>query len=206
MQSAGALTFDSTFSLAGPTTISGSGAVTFAGNALSATPGFTFTSGEGAVLQVNGTPTVTVGGDIVNVAAGLPVKNVTNPILAQTGGSVTAAGSALSLGTNASFVTNLVSNALKYAPGASEVLVSAAARGEEVAITVRDAGLGIAPEDLPRVFERFYRGKTTQKADGLGLGLFIVRLLVEAHGGRVWAESNPGEGAAFTFTLPTPQA
>jgi signal transduction histidine kinase len=67
---------------------------------------------------------------------------------------------------------------------------------------VHDGGPGISPDDLPHLFERFFRGKATRKADGLGLGLYIVQLLVEAHEGRVWAESRPGEGATFTFTLP----
>jgi signal transduction histidine kinase len=99
-------------------------------------------------------------------------------------------------------VTNLVGNALKYSPSGTPVTISAAAREGTVVVSVRDRGPGIAQEDLPRVFERFYRCKATQKADGLGLGLYIVELLVNAHGGRVWAESRPGEGATFTFTLP----
>jgi signal transduction histidine kinase len=98
-------------------------------------------------------------------------------------------------------VTNLVSNALKYSPSDAEVIVSAAERDGSVEISVRDHGPGIAPDDLPHVFERFFRGKATHKADGLGLGLYVVQLLVDAHGGRVWVESPPGQGATFTFTL-----
>lgn len=99
-------------------------------------------------------------------------------------------------------VLNLVGNALKYSPDGSEVRVAAAPRDGFVQISVADRGVGIAPEDLPLVFDRFYRAKQARKADGLGLGLYIVRLLVEAHGGRVWAESAPGEGATFSFTVP----
>jgi signal transduction histidine kinase len=99
-------------------------------------------------------------------------------------------------------VTNLVANALKYSPSDARVTVTAEARDGAVAISVKDRGPGIPPEDLPRIFERFYRGKSTQKADGLGLGLYIVEMLVDAHGGRVQADSRPGEGATFTFTLP----
>jgi PAS domain S-box-containing protein len=97
---------------------------------------------------------------------------------------------------------NLIGNALKYSSEGTQVRVSAAARDREILVSVIDRGLGIDPEDLPRVFERFYRGKRTRKADGLGLGLYIVQMLVQAHGGGVWAESRPGEGATFSFTLP----
>ena len=99
-------------------------------------------------------------------------------------------------------VVNLVANALKYSPEESEVRVSAEARDDGVQVTVVDRGVGIAPEDLPHVFERFYRGQRTLRSDGLGLGLYIVQILVEAHGGRVWVESGEGQGATFAFTLP----
>jgi signal transduction histidine kinase len=99
-------------------------------------------------------------------------------------------------------VTNLVGNALKYGAPGTEVTLSAEMRGDQIAVSVRDRGPGIAAKDLPRIFERFFRGSATQKQDGLGLGLYIVQLLVEAHGGRVWAESTLGEGATFTFTIP----
>jgi signal transduction histidine kinase len=94
---------------------------------------------------------------------------------------------------------NLVGNALKYSQ--ERVVVSADAAGAEVRISVSDRGQGISPEDLPHVFERYYRGQR-HEGEGLGLGLFIVRKLVEAHGGRIWAESRPGVGSTFTFTLP----
>jgi len=98
-------------------------------------------------------------------------------------------------------VLNLLGNALRHSPAGAEVLVSAETRGDQVAVVVQDRGDGIAPEDLARLFERFYRGKASV-GDGLGLGLYIVRLLVEAHGGRIRAESQPGQGSTFTFTLP----
>jgi len=96
---------------------------------------------------------------------------------------------------------NLLGNALRHSPPGAEVRIRAEARGDEVAVAVEDSGQGVAPEDLPHLFERFYRGKASA-GDGLGLGLYIVRLLVEAHGGRIRAESTPGRGSAFTFTLP----
>ncbi len=96
-------------------------------------------------------------------------------------------------------LANLVGNALKYSQ--DRVVVGARREGGDVHVTVADRGPGISPEDLPRIFDRFYRGQR-HEGEGLGLGLFIVRKLVEAHGGRIWAESRPGEGSTFTFTLP----
>jgi signal transduction histidine kinase len=96
-------------------------------------------------------------------------------------------------------LTNLVGNALKYSPG--RVIVQAEGEGAEVRVSVADKGPGIGPDDLPRVFDRYYRGQR-HEGEGLGLGLYIVRKLVEAHGGKIWAQSRPGAGSTFTFTLP----
>ena len=96
-------------------------------------------------------------------------------------------------------LVNLVGNALKYSQ--DRVVVSADGDDHEVRISVADRGPGIAADDLPRIFDRYYRGQR-HEGEGLGLGLFIVRKLVEAHGGRIWADSRPGQGATFTFTLP----
>ncbi|MBI2954966.1 MAG: PAS domain S-box protein [Chloroflexi bacterium] len=97
---------------------------------------------------------------------------------------------------------NLLTNALKYSPPEASVLVSARRLGGEVAVSVTDHGVGIAREDLPRIFERYFRADTMRRADGLGLGLYISKMLVNAHGGQVWAESEPGRGSTFYFTLP----
>ncbi len=104
----------------------------------------------------------------------------------------------------AQVVENLITNAVKYAPDGGDILVRAEKIGGAARVTVRDRGIGIAPEELPRVFERFYRAEDAAKADtrGLGLGLFICKSLIEAHGGQILAESAPGVGSAFTFTLP----
>ncbi|HVI93009.1 MAG TPA: MASE3 domain-containing protein [Anaeromyxobacter sp.] len=96
-------------------------------------------------------------------------------------------------------LVNLIGNALKYSDG--RVTVSAVPEGGAVRVAVEDRGPGIAPEDLANVFERFYRGQR-HEGEGLGLGLFIVRKLVEAHGGRVDVESALGRGSTFSFTLP----
>jgi PAS domain S-box-containing protein len=98
--------------------------------------------------------------------------------------------------------TNLLTNALKYSSKGSEVVVEAVATDGWVTTSVVDRGVGISEEDLPHIFERFYRAKGTRKTEGLGMGLYIARMLIEAHGGRIWAESHEGEGSRFSFTIP----
>jgi heavy metal sensor kinase len=97
---------------------------------------------------------------------------------------------------------NLVDNAVKYTPEGGHV--SCAARAEEgyAVVEVRDTGTGIAPEDLPRIWDRLYRGDRSRSERGLGLGLSLVRAIVEAHGGAVDVESTPGEGSTFRARLP----
>lgn len=100
-------------------------------------------------------------------------------------------------------LNNLVSNAIKYAP-CGRIEISGRVWPNEVVVTVSDQGVGIPLEEQPRVFERFFRGAQAraQAKTGTGLGLYLAKAIVEAHGGRIWVESNPGEGAAFSFTLP----
>jgi signal transduction histidine kinase len=98
-------------------------------------------------------------------------------------------------------VANLVSNAIRYG-GAGPVEVTLRAGPGEVTLAVRDHGRGIAAEDRARIFDRYERGRNAQGAGGLGLGLYVVRRIVEAHGGRIAVESQPGDGATFTVTLP----
>ncbi len=99
---------------------------------------------------------------------------------------------------------NLLQNARNHTPPEGEIVVSARCVGAEVAVCVRDTGAGIAPEHLPHLFERFYRADPARAraTGGAGLGLAIARHWVEAHGGRIWVESEVGRGSAFTFTLP----
>lgn len=96
---------------------------------------------------------------------------------------------------------NLLSNALKYS-AEGPVTVTARREGDEAIVSVKDEGRGIAAEDLPRVFDRFYRARTAGQVHGLGLGLYTARLIVEAHGGRVWVESEVGRGSTFHFAIP----
>ena len=101
-------------------------------------------------------------------------------------------------------VTNLVENALKYSPQGGDVQVEVTADAGVARLSVRDRGIGIAAEDLPLIFERFHRGKNVddRRFAGMGLGLYIARGIVEQHGGRIWAESAPGEGSTFCVELP----
>ncbi len=98
-------------------------------------------------------------------------------------------------------LTNLLSNAVKYSEG--KVLVLAGADKERVTISVVDSGPGIAPEDMSRLFERFYRASGARRTEGLGLGLYITKMLVEAHGGSIWVESEPGKGSSFHVAFGT---
>jgi signal transduction histidine kinase len=99
-------------------------------------------------------------------------------------------------------VANLVSNALRHAPDSgNHVLVSALSLPGEVQVSVADDGPGISPEEIPYVFDRFWRGDGA-RAGGSGMGLAIARELVRAHSGRIWVESELGEGSTFRFTLP----
>jgi len=99
---------------------------------------------------------------------------------------------------------NLLSNALRYTPPGGSVTVRVLASEEEAHVVVQDTGEGIPAADLPHIFERFYRAdrSRSRSTGGRGLGLSIVRQVVEAHGGRVWVESQVGVGSTFGFSLP----
>jgi signal transduction histidine kinase len=103
--------------------------------------------------------------------------------------------------------TNLLENAVRYSPEGSSVEVAVACAGEKAQITFQDHGTGISPSDLPRIFDRFYRGdrSRTRATGGFGLGLAIVKALVEAYGGSIAAESTPGKGTRMTVELPVPR-
>ena len=99
-------------------------------------------------------------------------------------------------------LANLIDNAVKYTPAGGRVTVAASREAAALIITVSDTGVGIAPADLPRIWERLYRADTSRSERGLGLGLSLVKAIVEAHRGSVDVESSPGEGARFTIRLP----
>lgn len=97
-------------------------------------------------------------------------------------------------------LSNLVANALKVTPRGGSITIGAESGANEVVLYVKDTGPGIAPDELPRLFERYWRSKHSQYK-GAGLGLSIARGIVDAHGGRIWAESQPGAGTTFYFSL-----
>lgn len=97
---------------------------------------------------------------------------------------------------------NVLTNALKYSPPDKPVQVSVDRQGDEALVVITDQGPGIDEAEAALLFERFYRARSTKKKEGLGLGLYIARLIVEAHGGRIWLQSEIGKGSTFTVALP----
>ena len=97
---------------------------------------------------------------------------------------------------------NLVENSLKFTPPGGEIRIGAEAEDGHVQVVFKDTGIGVAPQHLPHIFERFYKVNRSRRDGGTGLGLSIVKQLVEAHGGRITVESREGEGCLFTFTVP----
>jgi two-component system phosphate regulon sensor histidine kinase PhoR len=99
-------------------------------------------------------------------------------------------------------LVNLIHNAIKFTPSGGGISISAKARDNDIMVSVADTGVGIPADDLPRIFERFYKADKSRTGGGTGLGLAIAKHIVEAHGGRIWAESVEGRGSTFNFTLP----
>ena len=101
--------------------------------------------------------------------------------------------------------SNLGGNAVKFTPEGGVIEISASASDDVVEFSVRDTGAGISPDDLPHIFDRFWQATATRR-NGIGLGLAIVRGIVQNHGGEIHVESSPGRGTQFRFTLPLAQS
>lgn len=99
-------------------------------------------------------------------------------------------------------VTNYLTNAIKYSDGSTKVGLHITCDKDTVTISVKDKGLGIPAAQLPFIFERFFRAEKTKNLEGLGLGLYLCHRIIQAHGGKVWAESEEGKGSVFYFSVP----
>src|SRR5262249_19102407 len=97
--------------------------------------------------------------------------------------------------------SNLVENAAKFTPPGGRIRIGARRHENSVGCSVADTGAGIAAEDVPHVFERYWQGRPTERR-GAGLGLTIAKGIIDAHGGRIWVETTPGRGSTFCFTIP----
>lgn len=101
-------------------------------------------------------------------------------------------------------ITNLISNAVKYSPQSTTINIACVTGSAKAVVSVKDQGMGISQEELPKLFERYYRAKDSEKQHiaGFGIGLYLSCEIVKRHNGNIWAESEPGKGSTFYFTLP----
>ena len=100
-------------------------------------------------------------------------------------------------------LSNIIDNAIKYSPNNSPIHIETFKKDNLIIIRVRDRGIGIPAEELPRIYDRLFRGKLVRTQKGLGLGLNLVKAIVEAHEGRIEISSEPGKGSIFSITLPS---
>jgi two-component system phosphate regulon sensor histidine kinase PhoR len=156
-------------------------------------------------------------GKLTVTATPTDLGELTRGVLAETAGLVQEKGHRVSLAGDADaprvladpqllrqVVANLVSNAIKYTPEAGTIEIRLEADGPALRWSIRDSGIGVPALSLPKLFDKFYRADNvvTLETEGTGLGLYLVRLIMEHLGGRVWCQSEEGAGATFLFTLP----
>ena len=98
--------------------------------------------------------------------------------------------------------TNLIHNAIKFTPESGTITIATQQDKDHVLVSVSDTGIGISTDDLPRIFERFYKADKARSGKGTGLGLAIAKQIVELHNGKIWVESQEGTGSTFYFTIP----
>ncbi len=99
-------------------------------------------------------------------------------------------------------VTNYLSNGIKYSNGKTDVVLEMSKEDKSMVVSVKDEGLGISANQLPYIFERFFRAEKTKNLEGIGLGLYLCRQIIHAHEGQVWVESEEGKGSNFYFSIP----
>ena len=106
-----------------------------------------------------------------------------------------------------SVITNLLTNAVKYSPAGGDINVDCVVKGDEMEVSIKDKGIGACPEDLEKLFERYYRVESleTRRIAGFGIGLYLSSEIIKQHHGRIWAESELGMGSTFYFSLPLNQ-
>ncbi|MDD5466026.1 MAG: ATP-binding protein [Candidatus Omnitrophica bacterium] len=153
-------------------------------NALPTSIAFVIEEAVGSLINWSKTKSITIEKKIEN---GLPQVNIDGDRIIQV-------------------LTNLIGNAIKFTPANGNVVIEASLRaeGKEVMVSVEDNGVGISKEDLPNIFNKFYQAgeRIASDINGTGIGLSIVKEIVELHGGKIWVESEKGVGARFIFTLP----
>jgi two-component system phosphate regulon sensor histidine kinase PhoR len=101
-------------------------------------------------------------------------------------------------------VGNILDNAVKFSPHGGQVTIKLQEQNDEYLVSIIDQGIGVSPEYFDHIFERFYRVRNdvSRQYSGIGLGLYVAKAIVEAHGGRIWLSNNQGKGSTFYFTLP----
>jgi two-component system phosphate regulon sensor histidine kinase PhoR len=99
-------------------------------------------------------------------------------------------------------LVNLLHNAIKFTLPGEKISLTTTMRDESVTVAISDTGIGIARDDLPRIFERFYKADRARSGEGTGMGLAIAKHIIEAHGGKIWVQSEEGKGSVFSFSLP----